>query len=401
MAQVTKAGSGGWLNRRFAFKLHGWCGFLLSLLLFTICFSGTLAVVSHEIDWLLNPDKRAAFEEKPIAWQTIYENVRELHPEARILWLAAPELPGFAVEAVLNRPDLKYPWRVYANPYSGGIQGEAGWLNAQRLLRSFHMYFFIPRWGKYMVTFFGFVLLGSLITGLIVYRKWWRGFFTFERKRGRRILWGSAHKLMGVWSLWFITAIAVTSVWYFAEQLIFDLTEFRYISPPKIEPEALAAHGPAPPLAGLDAMAARARQEVPKLEIRQIFLPGAAGGSLSIQGQASAWLVRDRTNKINFHPYTGELVSVQLAGDLSPAWRWVDTADPLHFGNFGGLATKLIWFFFGLVLNAMILSGAWLYLRRMNRFADRESGLPEELKTGEPAREREAAPAAREALRHG
>ena len=56
---------------------------------------------------------------------------------------------------------------------------------------------------------------------------------------------------------------------------------------------------------------------------------------------------------------------------------------------------KLIWFGFGLALNAMILTGAWLYLRRVRRLAERSEaakvldGIPDE------------ASATAEALPHG
>ena len=40
--------------------MHQWVGLKLSLFLTFILFTGTLAVVSHEIDWLLQPSLRVA-----------------------------------------------------------------------------------------------------------------------------------------------------------------------------------------------------------------------------------------------------------------------------------------------------------------------------------------------------
>ena len=37
---------------------------------------------------------------------------------------------------------------------------------------------------------------------------------------------------------------------------------------------------------------------------------------------------------------------------------------PLHTGDFGGMWIKLIWFFFGLVLSMMVLSGLLIWTKR-------------------------------------
>jgi uncharacterized iron-regulated membrane protein len=37
---------------------------------------------------------------------------------------------------------------------------------------------------------------------------------------------------------------------------------------------------------------------------------------------------------------------------------------PLHTGDFGGIWIKLIWFFFGLILSMMVLSGLLIWTKR-------------------------------------
>src|SRR5688572_31413101 len=95
------AGQGGaqtstrpWLSNRRLFQIHGWLGINLGLLLFIVCFSGTIATLSREIEWLVNPAVRASppSDAAPFAsWTAWYAAVQESHPAAEILSIDAPE----------------------------------------------------------------------------------------------------------------------------------------------------------------------------------------------------------------------------------------------------------------------------------------------------------------------
>ncbi|MDX1636569.1 MAG: PepSY-associated TM helix domain-containing protein [Balneolaceae bacterium] len=91
-----------------------------------------------------------------------------------------------------------------------------------------------------------------------------------------------------------------------------------------------------------------------------------------VDGQAGNPLTRNRANKVYLHPFSGEVVHVQRSAELSAAEFITDMADPLHFGYFGGMATKIPWFIFGLAISFSVLSGTYLwYIRHTEKMERR------------------------------
>ena len=351
------------LRRRTFFAWHSWIGLTAGLLLFVICWSGTVAVFSHELDWLADQRLRAPPAQQ-VAWQAIEEKVEAAKAGWHILAINAPLHPGFGGEVWVADPDDIWH-RVWADPASGEVLGTTSYFNVQRFFRSFHMSLFIGGWkvwgipfGYWVVGLAAFILAASLITSLLFYRRFWRGFWKLERRKGAKVFWSDLHKLTGLWSLWFIALIAATGIWYLVE---WKVTSEAPAPPPP------AAEGSVTQTLPLNILLARAGQAYPALEIRTVVLDQISSGLFEVQGQDGAWLVRDRGARVWLDARDGRTIAVRRAGEMRPFHRWIDTADPLHFGDFAGLWSKAIWFLFGVGLSGLCLTGAYLQAKRQQR----------------------------------
>lgn len=362
------------MSSRVWFHLHSWIGLKLSLFMSFILITGTLAVFAHELDWLATPEMRVTPQDAPLAWGAMAENAAARFPDGTIELLYAPIDPWFAAEAVVLMPSGERR-RVHLDPYDGSVKGVGSWANMHRFLRQTHRHLMLPTWiGVPLVSCLAFLLMASLASGLVVYKKWWRGFFRLPRRRNARTFWGDLHRLAALWSLWFVALIAVTGVWYLVESL------GGHAPPAQTAPSPGA--GPVLPTAVMldagkpvDDLVARAAAAYPALRIRELRPPRRTGDPFVFLGQAEAWLVRDRVNAVALDPATGALRWIADGRTLTVHQRIAEMADPLHFGTLGGLPTKIVWFLFGLVLSGLSLSGIYLFGLRALHAVDGSAGL--------------------------
>ena len=350
------------------FIWHSWLGVLSGLLLFIVCWGGTFATISYELDWLFNPDLRVQAMGEAGSLEDIYQSVADTYPDSSIQTVYSPRYSNFAAE-VLIRDEEDQPKRIYVDPYTLQITGDAPRLNIQRYLRDFHRRLFTGSFGFYLICLSSIPLIGSLVTSLVFYKRWWGRFFEFKSARTVRTLISNLHRLVGLWALWFVVIISLTGAWYLFERVrslhIDNLFAYSDVA-------TAGAVVPIPPkeYSRLNALPfnellAVVREARPDIDIAYISLN--RGGYFYVVGQTDNVLVRNRANKIYLAPQSGEIVYNQYGEDLSAYWYWSNMADPLHFGNFAGLASKLIWFAFGLILSFLSLSGVWLFAKRLGR----------------------------------
>lgn len=348
----------------------------MGLVLAIICGSGAIAVFGHEIDWLLNPALRVEPRDSRVSFDEILTEVKRAYPTGKVAFWSMQAGSRFAdvfevYPHYVNAEEWGESTEVYVDPGRGVIQGTGFALTARRFLRAFHYYWFDTRtgWGFFLVASFAFVLLGMVITGMRIYRRWWRGLFSLRFTRGRRIFLSDLHKLCGAWTLLFNLLIVVTAIYYLVEW-IGGGHDWEYPTPSLPAERVAQIASSASPLP-LDTQIENARRAFPDLKIASIGLPAQPEDPLYFDGQASAWCVRDRGNKVLLDPYDGSVVHRHRAEDMPVAYRWVDTVDELHFGTFAGLASKVVWSALGLMLPTLFVTGAVLGLRR-NRASMKE-----------------------------
>ncbi|SMF73776.1 Uncharacterized iron-regulated membrane protein [Allosphingosinicella indica] len=337
-----------------------------------VMLTGTLATFSVEMDWLARPAMRVMPQDAPLAsWGTLVEAARAAPAReglkgAKVGTIYAPQHSWFSVEAIAATDDGRY--RIYLDPYSGEARGTGAWTSFQRFFREMHRHLLMPaKWGIPLVCSLSLLLLASLVTGLVSYKKFWRGFLRKPRGGNARRLNGDMHRLAGLWSLWFVALIGLTGFWYLVESLGGDA--------PYAKAPNLADTTPAIMLdaARIDRLAATAQATYPALRILEMRLPDKAGKPIGFFGQADAMLVRDRVNGVWLDPANGRVIEVLRGESLTAHQRISEMADPLHFGTFGGMATKIIWFVFGVFLTGLCVTGAAIYSLRIAN-----SGQPEE-----------------------
>lgn len=349
-------------NRKKLYDLHAWVGFHLAVIMTLVLFTGTFATISQELDWLANPAMRVMPDGDQVALQTMIDAVEEDDPSATVLGISPGEGDYFAHEVRVFTADGVVKTRL-VDQWTGEVTGERGFFDIKYFFRQLHRYLFLPAWlGLTIVSSMAIILSISLYTGLKTSRNWRTLMTRIRFSKGARTAIGDAHKAAGLWSIWFFVLMISTGLWYYAEFLGTDFEPRQ----PAVAEERMSSIGDIIVNPKVPDIVAAAQKAYPDLQISDITFGGVLGpNAIMVDGTVGNPIVRKRANRVFLDPVSLDVIQVNRDRDLG--WvQWLNQiADPLHFGNFGGLPVKLIWFTFGLFMTGLSISGVWLTWRRL------------------------------------
>jgi uncharacterized iron-regulated membrane protein len=353
--------------KRRLFFLHSWLGLIAGLGLILIGMTGSVLVFKDELDGVLFPEmlKVDPAGRERLSYDALLASAKQA--------VSGYEVMGWDKASAPDRADLAYvvkhgtdTWQgITVNPYTGDVLGKpmdreetiTGWM------LSLHYSFLADHTGELIAGICAALLCLLGITGVWLYRGFWKTLFTLRWGRSARIFFSDFHKMVGISSVAFNLILGFTGAWWNLGHLIGHLLEEEHAEE---EPHRITQSYYSSALS-MDGLTKKAEEKIPGFSTSYISLPSDAGLGITLYGQAGeGFLTSPYGSTVLFDQQTGEVKEFQ---DLRKAGTWAkfeDSFRPLHYGTFGGLPVKILWCIGGLTPGILAVTGFIMWRKRRN-----------------------------------
>lgn len=345
--------------------IHRWCGALFGWLLFIICLTGTLAVFKHPLKVWANPtliSTPAADHYGPDKALSIF---RTTYPEMQPTLLAFP-VDAYSVHLysyAFRRPSGEAT-RAWLNPATGRLI-EPLPSDLSDFIQRLHAGLWMGRTGRWIVGALGLLMALGLLSGLALHwRRLKRDLFLQPLLHAGRRRWSDIHKLTGTWLLFMHLLLALTGAWLGLESLL----RTPGPHPLAMTGEKPDSHAEMASITRLLTAAQEAQRETqPEFTPTHIRFDGfgAAGSTVRVQGDlpGSSLVQRGQTMVVLD---AESAVPRQTIDRTREGWarRILAAMRPLHYGYFGGIWSKLFYFFVGIGSCLLLFSGLSIWAAR-------------------------------------
>lgn len=351
--------------------VHTWSSLVSTLFLLMLCVTGLPLVFTHELNHVLLDE----------AWAPANPDGDKLDLD-QVLAVALSRHPGDAPAFMSfdeDRPVVNVTSRAPDAPAGqfnfqpiDQTSGEAAPLVAghpvMEFLLQLHTDLFLGLPGMLFLGAMGLLLIAAVVSGLVLYAPFMRRlpFGTVRREKAARTRWLDWHNLLGVVTVAWVLVVGATGV---VNTLATPILAYWKDTALK---ELTTAHD-APVAVGervsLDRAVERARAALPGRTLQFVAFPGTAYSTdhhYAVFFHGDTPLTTHMTTPALIDVRTGELAAV------APMPWYVETlslSQPLHFGDYGGLALKIVWALLDLAAIIILGSGVYLWVAKRRRAA--------------------------------
>lgn len=349
------------------YAVHKWTSLVCTLFMLLLCLTGLPLIFSHEIDHMLghSVEAPALKAQHGIAkLDDIIKDAQARKPGHKIQFLVGdtdePDLWHLRLGKTVEDPDASafFTYDARTGEMLNAYPVNEGFMN---IMLRLHVDMFAGLYGMLLLGFMGFLLVLSLISGVVVYGWYMRRlkFGTVRHNQSTRLKWLDLHNLIGIVTLAWLLMVGFTGVVNTLSIPIFNhwqSTQLADMAKPYQQETPLDKHGT------LDSVVTAALNAEPNMQMSFIAFPGNAFASSHhfvafMQGKNP--LTSKLLKPVLIDAKTGIVVDKR---DLPWYVSALLLSQPLHFGDYGGMPLKLIWALLDILSIILLASGVYLWL---------------------------------------
>lgn len=357
--------------RKTLFKVHNYLALAAAIPLLLIVFTGSLLVFKFELDSVLMPEVVTVDrpgEARP-GFNELISQVNQDFPGYEIGSWEFFHDGDEADRVYLIKKGGEHWYKIHLDPYSGKALNTPVLLNDYLTdwLLELHYTLLLnerfesmPHLGVILGLLFAIILCLLGITGLIIYRKFWKKLFTLRWGKGMTTVTRSLHRLFGIWCSPVLLIIGLTGVYFNLIDYLEEAKEHaeggHYILDERLYNDQL----------DFDALYRDSQTRMAGFTPTYLLMPYEPGLSITFYGEVPFRnpFVSQYASTVSYTPDRGEFEGIYDIREVGFVMQLVDSFRTLHFGNFGGILSKLIWCVAGLVMSFLAISGCYMWATR-------------------------------------
>lgn len=367
--------------RDLTFTLHRYIGLAVGLILVIVGLTGSLLVFEKEIDhFLLNLQiEHIVPQGERVSIESVVDTVKAAYADAKDLKIASINMlpPESPYKVWLKSPADKWT-EVFVNPYTGKILGTR---QSENTLIGFtfklHYQLLAGEVGTIVVGIAALLLFILCITGLVLWPGWRKLISGFKIKwlaHPKRVHF-DIHKVAGIIAVVFLAMIAFTGFCWnfydFTKPVIYAVT----LTPIPDVPVSKPIAGKSP--LGITEILQKADAALPGAITTFISLPEKPEEAFRIRKKFPQETEEYGRSQIYLDQYSGKIVQMQNALSPSLGDSVLNSFGPLHYGTFGGLATRILYVFVGFSPTLLFVTGFVMWQYRWRAKTHSQDAIPQ------------------------
>lgn len=367
--ECARPGPSRWF--RFNLWVHRWASLLVTVPFLVLCVTGIVLIFHEEIDRAMGvvptntQPTQARIADCMANAARDFPNQRVLsvgldpdeHPGVFLVVMGAPNETGFD-HAQLRFYDLGTGKLLGDTDPSKTLTGK---------ILELHAEWFLGPAGRLVGALLGLLVVASLFSGLIIYAPYMRKvvFGTLRRARGARLTQLDLHNFIGALVVGWVAVVSVTGFLLGFSTIAVGVWQATDLAALRRDfAQAPAVDFRAPPLPVARVFQQLAEGAKPGWGVRSVIFPGTDFTTPRHYGvfmSGSEGLDAQLLDVTMVDAATGEIARKL---EMPTYLQAIFLAEPLHFGNYGGLPLKLFWSLCSVLTLFITANGAWLFFDR-------------------------------------